>query len=95
MDIPATGSDDNTRVAFKNCAPFTKSITHINDEHVDGAENLNIIIPMYNLTKYNDNYSDTSGRLWQFKKDESPLTTDGNAADVTTANSTSFKYKSR
>ena len=48
MDIPATGSDDNTRVAFKNCAPFTKSITHINDEHVDGAENLDIIIPMYN-----------------------------------------------
>ena len=48
MDIPAAGSDDNTRVAFKNCAPFTKSITHINDEHVDGAENLDIIIPMYN-----------------------------------------------
>ena len=94
-NITAAGGNDNTRVAFKNCAPFTKSITHINDEHVDVAENLDIIIPMYNLTKYNDNYSDTSGRLWQFKKDESPLTTDGNAADVTTANSTSFKYKSR
>ena len=50
---------------------------------------------MYNLTKYSDNYSDTSGRLWQFKKDESRLTNDGNTADVATANSTSFKHKSR
>ena len=63
-----------------------RSIFHINDEHVNGAENLDIIIPMYNLTVYSDNYSDTSGSLWQFKKYESPLTNDGNAADVTTAN---------
>ena len=47
-DITATGGDANVRVAFKNCAPFTKCITHINDEHVDGADNLDIIMPMYN-----------------------------------------------
>ena len=45
-DIAATGGDANTKVAFKNCAPFTKRITHINGEHVDGAENLDIIMPM-------------------------------------------------
>ena len=39
-NITATGGDANTRVAFKNCAPFTKCITHINDEHVDNADNL-------------------------------------------------------
>ena len=55
-DITATGGDANTRVAFKNCAPFTKCITHINDEHVDNADNLDIIMPMYNLIEYSDNY---------------------------------------
>ena len=36
-------------VAFKNCAPFTRCVTHINDEHVETAENLDIIMAMYNL----------------------------------------------
>ena len=48
-DITATGGDANTRAAFKNCAPFTKCITHINDEHVNSADNLDIIMPMYNF----------------------------------------------
>ena len=47
-DITAAGGDANTRVAFKNCAPFTKCITHINDEHVDSADNLDIIMPWLN-----------------------------------------------
>ena len=93
-DITATGGDANTRVAFKNCAPFTKCITHINDEHVDNADNLDIVMPMYNLTEYSDNYSDTSGSLWRFKRDKSPITNTGNPDNVSTANSTSFKYKS-
>ena len=59
-NITVTGSDANTRVAFKNCASFTKCITHINDEYVDNADNLDIIMPMYNLIEYSDNYSDTS-----------------------------------
>ena len=79
---------------FENCAPFTKCITHINDEHVDGANNLDIIMPMYNLIEYSGNYSDTSGRLWQFKRDESPVANDENPDNVSTANSTFFKYKS-
>ena len=53
-NITATVGDANTRVAFKNCAPFTKCITHINNEHVDGAHSLDIIIPMYNLIEYRD-----------------------------------------
>ena len=51
-NIPATGGDANTKVAFKNCAPFTRCVTHINDEHVETAENLDIIIPMYNWLEY-------------------------------------------
>ena len=73
-DIAATGDDANPRVAFKNCALFTKCLTYINDEHFDGANNLDIIMPMYNLIEYSDNYSDISGSLWQFKRDESPVT---------------------
>ena len=94
-DITATGGNANTRVAFKNCTPFTKCITHINDEHLDGADNLDIIMPMYNLMEYSDNYSDASESLWQFKRDESPVTAAGNPDDVSTVNfnSLSFKYK--
>ena len=57
----------DTNIAFKNCAPFTRCVTHINDEHVETAENLDIIMPMYNLIEYSDNYADSSGSLYQFK----------------------------
>ena len=66
----ATESGENTIVAFKNCAPFTRSVTHINNEHVETTENLDIIMPMYNLLEYSDNYVASSGNLWQFKRDE-------------------------
>ena len=63
-NITVTGVDANTRVAFKYCAPFTNWVIHINDEHVDNADNLDIVMPMYNLIEYSDNYSDTSVILW-------------------------------
>ena len=93
-DTTAAGDDANTKVAFKNCALFTKGITHINNEHVDTTDNLNIVLPMYNLIKYSDNYSDTSGSLWQFKRDESPVTNAGNPDNVSVDNLSSFKYQS-
>ena len=64
------------------------------NEHVDGAENLDIIMLMYNLIEYSDNYSDTSGSLWQFKRDESPVTNAENPDNVSVDNCTSFKYQS-
>ena len=57
-DIKATGGNADAGVAFKNCASFTKCITRINDEHVDNAGNLDIIMLMYNLIEYSDNYLD-------------------------------------
>ena len=92
-DITAKGDDANTKVAFRNCAPFTKCVTHINDEHGDNADNLDIVMPMHNLIEYSDNYSDTLWSLWHFKRDEQNIN-NGNAANVTTADSSSFKYKS-
>ena len=50
-NVTTTAGDANTRVTFKNCAPFMKCITHINKEHVDGADNLNIMKPMYKLVE--------------------------------------------
>ena len=60
-DIKVAGVAANINVAFKNCAPFTRCVTHINDEHVETAENLDITMPMYNLIEYSDNYADSSG----------------------------------
>ena len=68
-NIIVTGGNADTKVAFKNCAPF-KCRTEINETFVDETEHINVTTPMYNLTEYHDNYSDTSGSLWQFKKDE-------------------------
>ena len=51
----ANAVNDDTGFALKNCAPFTKCNLEINDEHVDTAENLDIVMPMYNLIEYSDN----------------------------------------
>ena len=51
-DIKIADIAAHTNVAFKNCAPFTRCATHINDEHVETAENLDIIILMYSLIEY-------------------------------------------
>ena len=50
-------------------------------------------MPIYNLIEYIDNYSDSSGSLYQFKRDESPMNDAGNPLNVALDNSTSFKYK--
>ena len=63
--------------------------TEIIETFIDEAEHVNITMPMYNLIEYSDNYFDTSGRLWQFKRDEII----GNIT-LTNNNSSSFKYKS-
>ena len=62
-NINVTGGDNNTKVAFKNCAPFKKCRTEINETFVDDAEHINIAMPMYNLIEYSYNYSDTLGSL--------------------------------
>ena len=61
---------NNIDIAFKNCAPCSTCQTVINDVFVDEANHIYIAMPMYNLIEYSNNYSDTSGSLWQFKRDE-------------------------
>ena len=71
--IRITGAGDETAarqaderdkgVTFKNCAPFTKCISRINHTDIDNAHDIDIVMPMYNLTEYSDNYSKTHGNL--------------------------------
>ena len=58
-DIKVADVAADTNVAFKNFAPFTRCVTHINDENVETAENLDILMPIYNLIEYRDDYSDS------------------------------------
>ena len=80
---------NNTDVAFKPYVPFSVCKTVINNVVLDKANHIYIAVPMYYLMEYSDNYSDRSGSLWQFKRDEDPT----NNVDLTIDNSQSFKYK--
>ena len=66
-------NDDKTRnkkLIFKNNAPFRSCISKINNNFIDNAEDLDIVMPMYNLLEYSDNYSMKSGSLWNYYSDE-------------------------
>ena len=67
VGIRITRGNQNTKVAFTNCAPLEKCRIEINETFVDDEEHINIAMPMYNLIEYSDNCSDASGSLWQFK----------------------------
>ena len=55
----------NKGVIIKNCAPFTDCISEINNNEKDNAKRINVVMPMYNLIEYSDDYSKTSGSVWQ------------------------------
>ena len=70
-DDAARQADERDRgVIFKNCTPFTKYIYRINGIDIDNAQDIDIIMPMYKLIEYSDNYSKTFGSLWQYYKDD-------------------------
>ena len=82
-NINITNGDNITKVAFKNCAPFKKCRKKLNEPFVDNAEYINIAMPMYNFIEYSNNYSDTPGSLWQFKRDEQPINNNGAFINLT------------
>ena len=65
----AAANNTNKKVIFKNCAPFTNCISEINNTQIDNAKDIDIVMPMYNLIEYSDNYARTTGSLWQYCKD--------------------------
>ena len=56
-------------VTFKNCAPFIDCLSKINNSQLDNAEDIDIVMPMYNLIEYSSNYLKTSGSVWQYYRD--------------------------
>ena len=64
MAAGAAANNSNKKVVFKNCAPFTDSISEINNTKVDNAKYTDIVMPVYILIESSDNYSKTSGSLW-------------------------------
>ena len=90
----AAANNTNKKVIFKNCAPFTNCISEINNTQIDNAKDIDIVIPMYNLIEYSDNYEKTTGSLWQYCKDI-PARNDNNEIVVFTRNNltNSFNFK--
>ena len=70
-DAAARQADERGKgVVFKNCAPFINCISEINNTQIDNAKDIDIVMPMYNLIEYSDNYAKTTGSLWQYFRDE-------------------------
>ena len=86
---------ENRPLILKNNAPFISCITKINNELIEDAEDLDIVMPMYNLLEYSKNYRKTIGSLYNYYRDE--LTNDGNDnfANRNVVNSNAFKYKNK
>ena len=93
-DIAVVNGNNNTKVCFKNCSPFIRCATHLNDEHIETAENLDLVMNLCNLVEYSGSYSNTSGSLFHFKGQEQNLNAAGNIDNVNINDSSSFRCKS-
>ena len=91
-NIKVENGNDATRVAIKNCHPFTKAFLKLSDSQVDTADNLDLTMNLYNMLEYSNNYADTTGSLYQYKRPE-PRDNNGNVGNSGTALS-SFKSQS-
>ena len=91
----AAANNTNKKVIFKNCAPFTNCISEINNTQADNAKDIDIVMPMYNLIEYSDNYAKTSGSLWQYCLDK-PALNNGAIVDFEDGHlSDSFNFKAK
>ena len=68
MTVPKTGTaanpnNRNKKLIFKNCAPFIDCVSKINNKEIDHAKDIDVVMPLYNLTEYSDIYSKTFGSL--------------------------------
>ena len=91
----ADANNTNKKVISKNCAPFTKCISEVNNTNLDHRKDIDIVMPMYNLIEYSDNYSKTYGRLWQYCKDIPAINNNNNTIVNFTNNdlTDSFNFK--
>ena len=83
--VTPNGTRRNKSVAFKSNAPFINCIAKMNGVKIDNADNLDDVMPMYNLLGYSKNHRRTTGSLWNYYRDE--------PSNPLSSNSESFKYK--
>ena len=84
------------KIILKNNAPFVSCMTKINNELIEDADDLDIVMPMYNFLEYSKNYRKTIGSLYNYYRDE--LSDDNNPdnfPNTNVVNSSSFKYKNK
>ena len=92
----AAVNDNDKKVIFKNCPSFTNCISEINNTQIDNAKDIDIIMPMYNLIEYSDNYAKTTGSLWQYCKDIPARDANNIIEEFTGGNTTdSFNFKAK
>ena len=90
----AATNNTNKNVVFKHCAPYANCIIKINNNEIDNDKYIDTVMPMYNLIKYSDNYSKTSGSVWQYCKEIPAVDNSANIVDFNRANATdSFNFK--
>ena len=92
----AAANNTNKKVISKSCAPFTNCVSEINNTQIDNAKDIDIVIPMYNLIEYSDNYAKTTGSLWQYCKDIPALNANDKIIAFDVNNVTdSFNFKTK
>ena len=92
----AAVNNNDKKVIFKNCASFTNCISELNNKQIDNAKDIDIVMPMYNLIEYSDNYAKTSGSIWQYCKDIPARDANNIIEEFTGGNPTdSFNFKAK
>ena len=101
-EITLTNPNNNVyfdrRLTLKNNAPFVSCISKINGELVENAEDLDIVIPMYNSLEHSKNYEKTSGSLFNYYRNEpseDEIANDNGAINISIRNSKSFDCKGK
>ena len=86
----------NRPLILKNNAPFVSCMTNINNEFIEDADDLDIVMPMYNLLEYSKNYRKTIGSLYNYYRDElSDDNNPNNFPNTNVVNSNAFEYKNK
>ena len=95
-DADNIGDKRSRPLILKSNAPFVSCITRINGELIEDADDLDILMPMYNLLEYSKNYRKTIGSLYDYYRDElSDDADDNNFDNIKVVNSNTFKYKNK
>ena len=92
INVTDPDNDAYNKLASKINAPFISCVSKIDNALIDNAENLDIVIPMYNLIDYRKNYSKTAGSFWNYDRDEPNSGAEGNI-NFSIKDSMSLDYK--